>query len=272
MDIDFIIAKILPTIIAGAVCIFLVKISPSIKTQKTWTNDTKIDLQYFLIATFGFGYLYTFFTNLVFAITYKFIGKNLAEAEYITSFPLAVKILLAIVIFDLVAYWIHRFYHVTKLWRIHAIHHSTKEIDWLSAARFHPIDRMLIIAAQYFTAVIVFGLTPEIAVTGGLIRSTYGLIVHSNLNWTYGKLGYIIASPVFHRWHHTQEKEGQDKNFAGVFSLWDYTFGTAYKNSQQQPHNFGIKEDIGNNIFTQIASPFIAKKKHHKPQKTTDKQ
>jgi sterol desaturase/sphingolipid hydroxylase (fatty acid hydroxylase superfamily) len=36
----------------------------------------------------------------------------------------------------------------------------------------------------------------------------------------------VIASPRFHRWHHTGEAEARDKNFAGLLPLCDILFGT----------------------------------------------
>ena len=56
----------------------------------------------------------------------------------------------------------------------------------------------------------------------------YSALVHANLNWTFGPFRYVFASPVFHRWHHTNETEGLDKNFAPTFPVLDLVFGTFY--------------------------------------------
>lgn len=56
----------------------------------------------------------------------------------------------------------------------------------------------------------------------------------------FGPLHYVIATPVFHRWHHTTEAEGQDKNFAGAFVWPDVLFGTFYLPQGRQPERFGI--------------------------------
>jgi len=50
-----------------------------------------------------------------------------------------------------------------------------------------------------------------------------------------GPLRAVLASPRFHRWHHTSAKEGRDKNFAGLLPLWDILFGTYYM-PDLQPH------------------------------------
>ena len=54
----------------------------------------------------------------------------------------------------------------------------------------------------------------------------HSAFVHANLNWDLGPFRYVIATPVFHRWHHTAPNEGGNTNFAGTFPLWDILFGT----------------------------------------------
>ena len=40
-------------------------------------------------------------------------------------------------------YWIHRTFHGSALWRYHAIHHASEDVEWISAARFHPVNLLL---------------------------------------------------------------------------------------------------------------------------------
>lgn len=48
-----------------------------------------------------------------------------------------------LVVGDLLAYWLHRAFHVRPLWRFHAVHHSSTHLDWLSSAGLFPgIDRL----------------------------------------------------------------------------------------------------------------------------------
>jgi sterol desaturase/sphingolipid hydroxylase (fatty acid hydroxylase superfamily) len=67
----------------------------------------------------------------------------------------------------------------------------------------------------------------------------------------------VIASPVFHRWHHTAEDEGLDKNFAGLFPTFDALFGTLYLPRDRQPQVFGVKnEAVPETLLAQLAYPF----------------
>jgi len=69
-------------------------------------------------------------------------------------------------------------------------------------------------------------------------------------------LRYVIASPTFHRWHHSNEPEAIDKNFAGLFAFIDLAFGTFYMPDQKQPTRFGITETMPNGIIVQLRWPF----------------
>ena len=67
----------------------------------------------------------------------------------------------------------------------------------------------------------------------------------------------MIASPTFHRWHHTCEQEGLDKNFAGLFAFLDLLFGTFYMPPGRQPERFGLAgQQIPKTVLGQLAYPF----------------
>ena len=57
--------------------------------------------------------------------------------QAIDGWDLGWELLLATFLVDLVGYWRHRLMHSRFLWPFHTIHHSPKELDWLSNERFH---------------------------------------------------------------------------------------------------------------------------------------
>lgn len=62
-----------------------------------------------------------------------------------------------------------------------------------------------------------------------VISTTIGHLNHANLNISWGPPRYILNSPRMHIWHHEKTRRGRaGKNFAVVFSFWDWVFGTAY--------------------------------------------
>jgi sterol desaturase/sphingolipid hydroxylase (fatty acid hydroxylase superfamily) len=82
--------------------------------------------------------------------------------------------------------------------------------------------------------------------------------VHANLNWTLGPFRYVLATPVFHRWHHTSAEDGGNTNFAGTFPIWDLLFGTFRMPEGRLPDNYGVDDQatFPNEIAGQLAYPF----------------
>ena len=49
-----------------------------------------------------------------------------------------------------------------------------------------------------------------------------------DLDFEHGSLKYLIASPLYHRWHHADVPEAYGKNLANVMPIYEVTFGTFY--------------------------------------------
>jgi sterol desaturase/sphingolipid hydroxylase (fatty acid hydroxylase superfamily) len=76
--------------------------------------------------------------------------------------------------------------------------------------------------------VLLLGFAP-IAVAGIVpVLTVMAILVHANLDWDWGPLRSVISSPRFHRWHHTDEEQARDKNFAGQQPVWDILSGAYY--------------------------------------------
>jgi sterol desaturase/sphingolipid hydroxylase (fatty acid hydroxylase superfamily) len=67
-----------------------------------------------------------------------------------------------------------------------------------------------------------------------------------------------VATPVFHRWHHTSREKGGDTNFAGTFPLWDILFGTFRMPKGALPDQYGVDDQSSfpREIIGQLAYPF----------------
>jgi sterol desaturase/sphingolipid hydroxylase (fatty acid hydroxylase superfamily) len=145
--------------------------------------------------------------------------------------PLA-QVIQMIVLIDFVGYWLHRAFHGKPLWLFDVIHRSSIELDWLSAARVHPINDILNKTLQ--TAIVVaFGYAPALLAGVLPIFTVYAIFLHANVPWDFGPLHAVLASPRFHRWHHASGREGRNSNFASLLPLWDILFGTYYLPSKQ---------------------------------------
>jgi sterol desaturase/sphingolipid hydroxylase (fatty acid hydroxylase superfamily) len=102
------------------------------------------------------------------------------------------------------------------------------------------------------------GISPNIMLWVGPFTTFHSAFVHANLNWTLGPFKYVLATPVFHRWHHTSLEEGGNTNFASTFPLWDIMFGTFRLPESRLPDNYGIDDQpsFPSEIAGQMAYPF----------------
>ena len=164
--------------------------------------------------------------------------------------------LLFIVLADFMLYWTHRLFHGGEFWKYHAVHHASEDLEWISAARFHPINLILgTIAVDVI--LLMAGISPNVMIWVGPFTTFHSAFVHANLNWTLGPFKYVLATPVFHRWHHTAIEEGGNTNFAGTFPLWDILFGTFRMPEGRLPENYGKDEAAMPGEFAgQLVFPF----------------
>jgi sterol desaturase/sphingolipid hydroxylase (fatty acid hydroxylase superfamily) len=129
---------------------------------------------------------------------------------------------------DLGGYWIHRLFHTGSWWPFHAVHHSSKEVDWFSSVRVHPVNELVDRLVQA-TPVLLLGFNPTVTLGSAPVLTLYAIFLHANLDWDLGPLRAVVASPVFHRWHHSNEPEARNKNFAGLFPIWDLFYAAGQK-------------------------------------------
>jgi sterol desaturase/sphingolipid hydroxylase (fatty acid hydroxylase superfamily) len=174
----------------------------------------------------------------------------------LATLPLWAQAILFLVASDIMLYWIHRAFHGGAMWKYHAVHHSSEHLDWISAARFHPVNLFLGTVAVD-VVLLLAGISPNVMVWLGPFTIFHSAFVHANLNWTLGPLKYVIATPVFHRWHHTSLEEGGNTNFASTFPLWDILFGTFRMPEGRLPDNYGAPDAaVPNGFSAQLAYPF----------------
>jgi sterol desaturase/sphingolipid hydroxylase (fatty acid hydroxylase superfamily) len=87
---------------------------------------------------------------------------------------------------------------------------------------------------------------------------------HANVSVKLGPLSYLLVTPNFHHWHHSQDKEALDRNYAAHFAFLDHLFGTAVKADREWPERYGVKGDYMPNGFArQQAFSFTWDGKQH---------
>lgn len=141
-----------------------------------------------------------------------------------------------LLIFDFAEYWRHRLAHTWKAWwALHAIHHSQRQMSFWADSRNHLLDN--VIAGLWFAVLaLLIGVPPMHFVELTVLISTVENLSHINAKISFGTWGErLIVSPRYHRWHHALTlPEGKrfryGCNFAILFPIWDWLFGTQYLN------------------------------------------
>lgn len=176
--------------------------------------------------------------------------------QLVRSQPMWLQAFEALFVADLAGYWIHRLFHGGTLWKFHAVHHSSTHVDWLSSVRLHPVNDALMRIPQALL-ILALGFPPTVLVAYLPAVVIYGIFLHANVPWDFGPLRHVMASPAFHRWHHTSLAEGRDRNFAGIFPIIDIVFGTFHLPRGRQPSAFGVGgEAVPRGIWAQMLYPF----------------
>ena len=172
------------------------------------------------------------------------------------SQPLGVQAVEMLLLGDLIGYWMHRSFHGRRLWKFHAVHHSSRDLDWLSTVRVHPVNDSLMRWMQA-SVLVLLGFRPAAIAAYVPFLAFYAVFIHANVSWGFGRLGWLIVSPRFHRWHHSTEVAGPARNFAGLFPFIDWIFGTYYLPADRLPQSFGLSnERVPEDYFGQLIYPF----------------
>lgn len=110
---------------------------------------------------------------------------------------------LYLVVLDFVEYLIHRGQHrFAWWWRLHALHHSQRQMTMWSDDRNHLLDD-LIHDAIIVAAAQLIGVAPGQFVAAVAVMQLSQSLQHANLRLAFGRLGERLwISPRFHRRHH----------------------------------------------------------------------
>ncbi|MFS1412619.1 sterol desaturase [Vibrio sp. 10N.286.49.C2] len=146
---------------------------------------------------------------------------------------------LGVVLLDAVIYFQHLLFHrIPLLWRLHRMHHSDRDIDVTTGARFHPIEILLSMLIK-IAVITALGLPPLTVLLFEIILNASAMFNHSNGFLPLSldkKLRRLIVTPDFHRVHHSILVEETHSNFGFFLSVWDIRFGT-YREQPAQGHD-----------------------------------
>jgi sterol desaturase/sphingolipid hydroxylase (fatty acid hydroxylase superfamily) len=178
-------------------------------------------------------------------------------AEWVSALPFPVQVIGVLLVADFTQYWVHRAFHrVPFLWRFHAVHHSAEALDWLAGSRLHIVDAVVTRALTYIP-IYVLGFSQGAIVVYVVVVVIQATFIHANVRWEFRPLGWLLATPAFHHWHHAAEREAIDKNFSVHTPIWDKLFGSYYL-PDRWPGDYGLcgGSDVPLGWFWQLVYPF----------------
>ncbi len=165
-----------------------------------------------------------------------------ALAERVGALPGVARFALAVLVFDLISYAVHRGLHRSELlWNIHKVHHSTLQLDGLATTRTHMLENLLRFVPGQLVLFLIGIPAAQIAPTVAL-AAAYGIVDHSNLGVDARPVERLLVTPRLHRRHHVPETS--DKNFGAMFTIWDRLFGSFIAVDTRPDERFGCPGEV----------------------------
>jgi sterol desaturase/sphingolipid hydroxylase (fatty acid hydroxylase superfamily) len=236
--------------------VFIEKLFALRKDQPVFRPEWQTDFHHFIVNHMIVGFV-LLATNL---LVHRLFGWAASDGirGWVQGLNFWLALFLIVLVADLVQYWTHRAYHeVPVLWRLHAVHHSVKSMDWLAGSRQHILE-LIITRTLVLAPIYVLGFSKDVIDAYIIVVGFQAVFNHANVSVRLGPLRYLIVTPNFHHWHHAQDDAAIDRNYAAHFAFIDYAFGTAVQSDREWPEHYGVVGDyVPDGFFRQVAFPFV---------------
>ena len=236
-------------LIAIAVPFFLLAIV--IELFVNWRKQTGYYRSNDAINSISAGMLDTtlgYFTKVLPMIGWGFALQNLSVFEmplawFDTSLRGLALWALAAIAWDFLYYWFHRYSHeISVLWAAHAVHHQSEDYNLSTALR--QTSTGFLFGWIFYVPLFVIGFPLEVVLTVNAVNLLYQFWVHTQLIRRLGPLEHVLMTPSHHRVHHAQNARYIDRNYGGMFIVWDRLFGTYEPESDDDPVIFGVRKPL----------------------------
>lgn len=163
---------------------------------------------------------------------------NIPETKY--------YFILAVIISDFLWYIYHRAGHkVNIFWGAHIIHHQSEDYNYSVAVSLTPFQ--VVIRVLVWSLMPIMGFSAKVVLGTHLVIGLYQFLLHTTLIPKLGIIEKFMVTPSHHRVHHGSNKEYLDKNFGGIFIIWDRFFGSFQE--EINPVFYGATKDINTRNF-----------------------
>ncbi|MBL8289709.1 MAG: sterol desaturase family protein [Rubrivivax sp.] len=151
--------------------------------------------------------------------------------------------LLALVGYDFCYYWLHRAGHrVGVLWAAHVVHHQSEDYNLSTALR--QTGTGFLLGWIFYLPLAVAGVPPLVFGVVALVDLLYQFWVHTQQIERLGWFDRWFCAPSNHRVHHAVNERYLDKNYGGIFLVWDRLFGTYVAENPREPCVYGTRAPL----------------------------
>jgi sterol desaturase/sphingolipid hydroxylase (fatty acid hydroxylase superfamily) len=163
--------------------------------------------------------------------------------------------LLTFIAADFIYYWFHRISHSERLlWAFHMVHHSAMHMNLTASYRLNWFSA--IISPLFFIPAAILGLPGDFIVIAHALNLGYQFFLHTEVIGKLGAIEKVMNTPSSHRVHHGSNPIYVDKNFGGVFIIWDKLFNTYQPETEKV--NYGLTSGfLSYNPFILVLQGFI---------------
>jgi len=170
-------------------------------------------------------------------VTYAFALEHMALFE-LSADSVWVWVF-AFVLYDFCYYWLHRMGHERNiLWAAHSVHHQSEEYNLSTALR--QTSTGFLLSWIFYLPMAVFGVPLLVFVSVAALNLLYQFWVHTQHIPKLGWFEWFFVTPSNHRAHHAQNALYMDRNYGGVFIIWDRLFGSFQEEDDNEPVIFGV--------------------------------
>jgi alkylglycerol monooxygenase len=191
-----------------------------------------------------------FISKGLFALAYIYLYNNHRQFTITDALPVFIGLM---VLVDFIFYFFHRLSHKCSfLWSGHVVHHEVEEFNLTVALRRSVMQEFTIISV--YLPLAILGFSPGAFFLIFAAHNLYQFLIHTSYLPEFRLFGLVFNTPYHHEIHHARNKCYVDKNFAGVFIIWDKLFGTFAERTEQPQIGIGQETTTLNPVKAQITT------------------
>lgn len=144
---------------------------------------------------------------------------------------------------DFCYYWFHRTHHEIRIfWASHVTHHSSRYYNLATALRQSWTSAAT--GMIFWAPLPLLGFDPLMVLFAQQISLLYQFWIHTEVIDRLGPAEWVLNTPSHHRVHHAANVRYLDRNYAGIFIIWDRLFGTFEAESAEEAPVYGLTKNI----------------------------